>query len=111
MYIGSISDLAKRATHLCHRISTRCRHVSTRTKSLTNFSRCGNILRKSAPKTQKKEKDLSADGSVIRRQSKKGGSLIGRASFVAQGLCAGLVLLLAACSGGRSGERRVGKEC
>src|SRR5204863_7803877 len=32
----------------------------------------------------------------------KGGSLIGRASAVAQGLCAGLVLLLAACGRGSS---------
>src|SRR5881396_1166154 len=36
-------------------------------------------------------------------KAKKGGSLIGRASFVAQGLCAGLVLLLAACGGGGGG--------
>jgi hypothetical protein len=35
-------------------------------------------------------------------KAKKGGGLMGRASFVAQGLCAGLVLLLAACVGDSS---------
>jgi BACON domain-containing protein/IPT/TIG domain-containing protein len=38
--------------------------------------------------------------SVVK--AKKGGGLMGRASFVAQGLCAGLVLLLAACVGDSS---------
>jgi len=37
-------------------------------------------------------------------KAKKGGSLTGRASFAAQGLCAGLALLLAACSGGGGGS-------
>src|SRR5206468_1036073 len=65
-------------------------HLDTKRNSLTSLSRCGTILRKSAPQTQKKEKDLSPDVSVIRRQAKKGGSLLGRASCVEHGLCAGL---------------------
>ena len=65
-------------------------HLDTKRNSLTSLSRCGTILRKSAPQTQKKEKDLSPDVSVIRRQAKKGDRLLGRASCVEQGLCAGV---------------------
>src|SRR5204862_8347283 len=65
-------------------------HLDTKRNSLTSLSRCGTILRKSAPQTQKKEKDLSPDVSVIRRQAKKGDRLLGRASCVEQGLRAGL---------------------
>src|SRR5205823_4475997 len=47
-------------------------HLDNERISLTSLSPCGIILRKSARKTQKKEKSLSPDVSVIRRQSKKG---------------------------------------